>query len=409
MCEVNPADNLDPATILPSPLQEVAEWRAQSKAEAKQLGFKPNKKAVVHPLNQSTDVAKDPRSMNQASQWDAPKMTKLVPKSISIPLSLVIDIMEGRRIGMEELPTGMCNYVALKLEVLKSIQGRSRTVLQVDDGKEPMFSMFSDSRGSSRSRWIDSFHMSAFPVDSIGMVTGTPYLRLTIKQGTLEKSEDPQTVFEACQSKEIKINLTFEMASTVSHLLQPVVLTPTWYQWRTGRGANDDAFIKITAQLVETAKIPSMRDFLPYTEWPPMVLHTNKSRLDLMMEEEEEEEEQVFKGNLGSQLVSYNPATLPRILGVFAGDYNRDFLLAFGLVMGAPLIDRTGTLAVAKYDFAPDPLDPDRRLKALPDHDCHHDLHHDRHPDFHQGRQHDLDHHTYRCHHLSDWCLLKGG
>ena len=201
--------------------------------------------------------------------------------------------------------------------------------------------MFADSRGSSRSRWIDSFHMSAFPVDSIGMVTGTPYLRLTIKQGTLEKSEDPQTVFEACQSKEIRVNLTFEMASTVSHLLQPVVLTPTWYQWRTGREANDDAFIKITAQLVETAKIPSMRDFLPYTEWPPMVLHTNKSRLDLMMEEEEEEEEQVFKGNLGSQLVSYNPATLPRILGVFAGDYNRDFLLAFGLVMGAPLIVHT--------------------------------------------------------------------
>ena len=106
-------------------------------------------------------------------------------------------------------------------------------------------------------------------------------------------------------------------------------------------------------------------------------------------------------GNLGSQLVSYNPATLPRILGVFAGDYNRDFLLAFGLVMGAPLIDRTGTLAVAKYDFAPDPLDPDRRLKALHDHDCHHDLH--------QCRRHDLDHLSNCCHHSSDWCLLKRG
>ena len=353
--------SLEQADICSPRLQEVAEWRAESKAEAKQLGFKPNKRAVVHPLNLSPDVAKDPRSRDQAIQWDAPRANQ-VQKSNR--LSLVVDIMEGRRIGMEELQAGTSNYVALKLEVLKSIQGRSRTVVQVDDRKEPMYSMFADTRGSGHSRWIDAFHMSAFPIDS-SLVTGTPYLRLTIKHGTLETSEfdrHPSMVFEACSSKEIRVNLTLMLATTFgSNKLEAVVLNPTWYQWRTTRGANEDAFIKIMAQLVETAKIPSMKDFLPYTEWPPMVLHTKKTRLDLMIEEQEAGEEQRFEGKLGEQLISYNPASLPRILGVFAGDYNRDFLLAFGLVMGAPLIDRTGTLAVAKYDFAPDPDDPERR------------------------------------------------
>ena len=341
-------------------MQEVADWRAQGKSEAKQLGFKPNKKAVLHPLNQSPDVAKDPRSMNQAIQWDAPRANQVQKGS---RLSLVVDIMEGRRIGMEELEAGMSNYVALKLEVLKSKQARS---------KEPMYSMFADSRGSGHCRWIDNFHMSAFPIDS-GLVTDKPYLRLTIKHGTLEASEfarHPSVAFEACASKEIRVVLTLVLANTRGcDILEAVVLNPTWYQWRTTRGANDDAFIKITAQLVETAKIPSIKDFLPYTEWPPMVLHTKKSRLDLMIEEQEAPEERRFEGKLGDQLISYNPASLPRILGVFAGDYNRDFLLAFGLVMGAPLIDRTGTLAVAKYDFAPDPVDPERRFTNLDNHD----------------------------------------
>ena len=60
--------SLEKADICSPRLQEVAEWRAESKAEAKQLGFKPNKKAVVHPLNLSPDVAKDPRSRDQAIQ-----------------------------------------------------------------------------------------------------------------------------------------------------------------------------------------------------------------------------------------------------------------------------------------------------------------------------------------------------
>ena len=343
--------------------QEVFEWRAESKSEAKKLGFKPNKKAVAHELNQSPDVAKDPRSLEQSLKWDAAR-TAWVERGQK--LSLVVDIMEGRRIGMDEVPAGMSNYLALKLEVLKDVSNGRRTVAMVDPEKEAMYSMFSEGRGSNYSRWIDSFHMSAFPLESSIGGTGRPNLRLTIKHGTLvtsgHQTTSPSVVFEACTSEEIAINLTISLKSNFSWSLETIVLKPTWYQWRTVKGTTNDAFIKITAQLVETAKIPVMGDFLPYTEWPPMVLHTKKSRLDLMMEEEEEAEEKMFEGQLGTQLISYNPATLPRILGVFAGDYNRDFLLAFGLVMGAPLIDRTGTLAVAKYDFSPDQNDPETRF-----------------------------------------------
>ena len=357
-------------------MQEVVEWRAESKSEAKKVGVKSNKKAVVHPLNMKPD--KDPRSSAQALLWDAPKANAVHPYSYEVsPLSLVVDLMEGRRIGAEELPAGKCNYVAMKLEVLESVPRRHGIVLQVDKSKDPMYTSFADFRGSSNSCWIDTFHMSGFPISSplVTRPSSYPSLRLTIKHGTLRTGQldNPSVVFELCRSKEIIVNLTPK--SKPGHGvfdLEPVVLKPTWYHWRTVRGANDDAFIKITAQLVETAKIPSIEDFLPYTEWPPMVLHTKKSRLDLMIEEQETSEEEKFEGKLGDQLISYNAASLPRILGVFAGDYNRDFLLALGLVMGGSLIDRTGTLAVAKYDFAPDPLDPETRSIHLHHHHPHH-------------------------------------
>ena len=349
-------------------MQEVAEWRAESKSEAKQIGLRSNKAAVVLPINWRSDAVKDPRSSAQALQWDAPKANH-IDHLAGQPLSLVVDLMEGRKIGAEELPAGMCNYVAMKLEVIKSVRNRNRIVSQVDKRWEPMYTAFSESRGSSHTCWIDSFHMTSFPIRSrlVTQPPSHPSLRLTIKHGTLENPNynpltNPSLVFEACLSKEIIVNLTPKSAAGKGFQnLEPVILKPTWYQWRNARGANNHAFIKIMAQLVETAKIPSVEDFLPYTEWPPMVLHTKKSRIDLMIEEQETAEEEMFEGKLGDQLISYNPATLPRILGVFAGDYNRDFLLAFGLVMGGSLIDRTGTLAVAKYDFTSDPVDPGRR------------------------------------------------
>ena len=45
----------------------------------------------------------------------------------------------------------------------------------------------------------------------------------------------------------------------------------------------------------------------------------------------------------------YNPASLPGLLAISAGDFNQDFMLGLGLVMGAPLVDRTGTLSVAAH------------------------------------------------------------
>ena len=143
------------------------EWRAESKSEAKKLGFKPNKKAVAHELNQSPDVAKDPRSLEQSMKWDATR-TAWVERGQK--LSLVVDIMEGRRIGMDEVPTGMSNYLALKLEVLKDVSNGKRSVAMVDPEREAMYSMFSEGHGSNYSRWIDSFHMSAFPVHNVQFV-----------------------------------------------------------------------------------------------------------------------------------------------------------------------------------------------------------------------------------------------
>ena len=119
--------------------QEVFEWRAESKSEAKKLGFKPNKKAVAHELNQSPEVAKDPRSLEQSMKWDATR-TAWVERGQK--LSLVVDIMEGRRIGMDEVPAGMSNYLALKLEVLKDVSNGRRSVAMVDPEKEAMYSMF---------------------------------------------------------------------------------------------------------------------------------------------------------------------------------------------------------------------------------------------------------------------------
>jgi hypothetical protein len=254
-------------------------------------------------------------------------------------VSLVVDIMEARRIGLENIDSEKeshgKNYVLIKYEVLDA-RGQTDPSLRVH------YAGFSEGRGSRHDRWIDSFHMAPFPWEDY------PRVRITMKQGHLVNHHigDAMAAYNACTSKEIPVSLSYRGAR--------LLLPPAWYQWKTNAAsAASDAFIKITAQLVETCKMPNVSDFLPYPQWPPMVLHTKKSRLDLMLEEEEQPDDTRFQGKLGDRLISYNPATLPRILDVFAGDYNRDFMLAFGLVMGAPLIDRTGTLGVAKYDFQP--------------------------------------------------------
>ena len=49
--------------------------------------------------------------------------------------------------------------------------------------------------------------------------------------------------------------------------------------------------IKLSYQLLESDRIPSIGNFLPYSLWPPMVKHylkaTGKTRLQLMQEEEQ--------------------------------------------------------------------------------------------------------------------------
>ena len=352
----------------------MAQWREKSKTEAKKLGFKTNKRA----LSENPSPSMDPRSVEQVTSLSSMRTNQV---RMDQPISLVVDIMEGRRIGMPEVPEGMCNYVVLKVEVLKIAVLRGRTTLVADTRVLPMYSIFTESRGSKHTCWIDKFNISAFPLPYqclIGIETGKPSLRLTLKQGTLNQGTldaiDPANLFEMNgNNKEVRVNLTIKEGerswSRMVPSLEPIVLKPTWYVWRSSgvRQApmKDNPLVKLTVQLVETAKLPAVKDFLPYTMWPPMVLLTKKSRLDLMMEEEEQVEEKMFEGNLGDKLISYNAATLPRILGVFAGDYNRDFLLALGMVMGAPLIDRTGTLAVAKYDFSPDPTDPETRFSLF--------------------------------------------
>ena len=352
----------------------MAQWREESKTEAKKLGFMTNKRALsANP--RLSNVVMDPRSAEQVTSLSSMRTNQV---RMDQPISLVVDIMEGRRIGMPEVPEGMCNYIVLKVELLKIAVLRGRTTLVADTRLLPMYSMFTESKGSKHTCWIDKFNISAFPLPYqclIGIETGKPSLRLTLKQGTLNQGTldaiDPANLFEMNgNNKEVRVNLTIKEGerswSRMVPSLEPIVLKPTWYVWRSSSvRVKANPLVKLTVQLVETAKIPVVRDFLPYTMWPPMVLFTKKSRLDLMMEEEEQEEEKMFEGKLGDKLISYNPATLPRILGVFAGDYNRDFLQALGLVMGAPLIDRTGTLAVAKYDFSPDPTDPERRFSPF--------------------------------------------
>ena len=71
--------------------------------------------------------------------------------------------------------------------------------------------------------------------------------------------------------------LTYRSASGVALVL----LNPTWYKW-----LYSNAYIKISAYLIPDSNMPKLDDFLPYTQWPPMILYTGKTRFELMIEEE---------------------------------------------------------------------------------------------------------------------------
>ena len=71
--------------------------------------------------------------------------------------------------------------------------------------------------------------------------------------------------------------LTYQNASGAALVL----LNPTWYKW-----LYSNTYIKISAYLIPDSNLPKLDDFLPYTQWPPMILYTGKTRFELMIEEE---------------------------------------------------------------------------------------------------------------------------
>ena len=138
-----------------------------------------NKRALSANLSPSNDVM-DPRSVEQVTSLSSMRTNQVRTDQ---PLSLVVDIMEGRRIGLPEVPEGYCNYVILKVEVLKIAVVRNRATLVADNRQAPMYSMFTESRGSNHTCWIDKFNISAFPLPYqclISTATGKPSLRLTL-------------------------------------------------------------------------------------------------------------------------------------------------------------------------------------------------------------------------------------
>ena len=192
----------------------MAEWREESKTKAKKLGLLTNKEALSVNPRLSIDVM-DPRSAEQVTSLSS-ESENLV--RMDQPISLVVDIMEGRRIGIPEVPEGYCNYVILKVEVLKIAVVRNRPTLVADNRQAPMYSMFTESRGSNHTCWIDKFNISAFPLPYqclIGIKTRRLSLRLTLKQGTLgpgrHDTYPPASLFEMNgNNKEVRVNLTIK-------------------------------------------------------------------------------------------------------------------------------------------------------------------------------------------------------
>ena len=141
--------------------EEVKDFRKNSKKEAKELGFLPNKPAMVHPLNKVPEQSRDPRSALQVQEWD----NKTWQRSAPSPLSVVVDIMEARRIGIIDLEGSNTNCIALKFEILTS-KGL------VDSSSSAKYRIFSESKGSRYERWIDNFHIAYFSLpNSSGELT----------------------------------------------------------------------------------------------------------------------------------------------------------------------------------------------------------------------------------------------
>ena len=264
---------------------------------------------------------KDPRSHAQIAANQENEVELLVEGLLNPPTRnsvFAVDIIEARKIGLDECQKNVnYNFIVMKCMI----------------GAHTKYALFKETTGWNRNRgcWLDTFQLAYFPMQ------GHTNITLKIKYGNRRRGmeHDPEFVYFATDAR-------YKLRISSAYRGNRLLMKPTWVLGEAG------ACIRISIQIVEKEDIPDTDNFLPYSQWPPMILHSQKTRLDLMIEEEKFDEE-AFAGVLGKGLISYNPATLPRILGVCSGDFNQDFLLGLGILLGAPLIDRTGTLSVNRF------------------------------------------------------------
>ena len=281
--------------------KEVYEFRKQCKEEAKKLSFLPNKVAKNHLLNYAPKQTKDPRSEQQFKAWEEnisdDTLQPLHGSAREAGESFVVDIMEGRRIGLQECPPGVSNFVAVKFEIISA-----NDEYEQRDKQHTQYRLATESRGWNHDRWIDKFRMLVFPLPRTISKFKSKYsykIGLSIKFGSMDdqaiKEKTAEAVYRTRHGRDISVKVNLSGTVINRDLISyKCKLRPTWFQWK-GTGWHTDTFIKISAQTINNSKLPTWADFLPYTQWPPMVLHTGRTRLELMVEEEQAADETEFR------------------------------------------------------------------------------------------------------------------
>ena len=289
----------------------------------------------------------DPRShLQAAAAGSAPSSsaTDLDPNFTT----LVVDILECRNVGSGELvKPGAANFIRVHVDPAHA--------------KHQNVAMFTETEGSKKCNWNEKFAIAMFDLSSASAAKLLGQSYTEYKQFISSRPKGRKNVTK-------KKYFTIDVSIKCGYLSDPQTLsfgdwTPVVFQLKLNKRKerilkkahwvkfSNGAHMRLRIELISSRHAPNLANFLPYTQWPPMVLHTGKTRLQLMMEEEMFSETP-YAGHLGRSLLSYSPSTLPRILGVFSDDCNRDFLLVLGIALGAPLVDRTATLSVSRVAVA---------------------------------------------------------
>ena len=260
------------------------------------MSFLPNKAAKNHLLNYAPKQTKDPRSEEQFITWEEnisdETLQPLHGSAREAGESFVVDIMEGRRIGLQECPPGVSNFVAVKFQIISAND-------DYDHIEHTQYSLATESRGWNHERWIDKFRMLVFPLPrTISKFKPKKFsyrICLSIKFGSMVdrsiKEKTAEYVYRSRRERDISVDV--ELSGTVINrdlISYKCKLPPTWYQCH-----HLVSVIKISGQTINNTKLPAWADFLPYTQWPPMVLHTGRTRLELMVEEEAAADETEFR------------------------------------------------------------------------------------------------------------------